>query len=289
LCVQLTSTQLHAAWILTLLCASCRAPEAGTQIVSTTADATVTDVRFPCPGIGGILWYRAVVPTVAPGERLPVLYWLHGANSGAIDMEQHSEAVKFAVAERLIVIMPEAGNAYYTNARLRPRARWEDAMVSDLLHDAETRFPILPGREHRGIAGISMGGYGAVKLALKHPDLYSFAGSMSGAFDITRRRPTLRRPMQTLRNWTIFGVGRRAHMREDIFNLLDRSPHLQSTKWFLSCGLEDDFYPTNVHFLREMRAHGVPLEPIFTPGFHNWQTWTPTLPLLFKSAAEALR
>jgi S-formylglutathione hydrolase FrmB len=264
--------------------------EASTQVLSTTGAVTVTDVRFPSPSIASRLWYRAIVPTVAPGERLPVLYLLHGANSDANEMQQSSEAVKYATAERLIVVIPDAHNSYYTNAKHRHHARWEDAIAFDLPHDAEARFPILPDREHRGVAGISMGGYGAVKLALKHPDLYSFAGTMSGAFDITRRSATLHRPIQTLRIWTLFGLHRSVRQDEDIFILLNHAPtsQLQNTKWFVSCGKADVLYPVNTRFLHEMHTRGIPIKGVFTPGIHDWQTWTPTMPLLFKAASEAL-
>jgi S-formylglutathione hydrolase FrmB len=197
--------------------------------------------------------------------------------------------VKLAVTERLIVVMPNAENSYYTNAKLRRNAHWEDAIVNDLTHDVETRFPTLPGREHRGIAGFSMGGYGAVKLALKHPDLYGFVGTMSGAFDITRRPPSLRRWGQTLRIWTTFGLRRSTHQEEDVFTLLNRTTDLKSTKWFQSCGAKDPLYSVNLRFAREMHVHGVALNIVTTPGFHDWQTWGTTMPLLFKAAGEGLR
>ena len=276
-----------------VLCAGCRAPlqlpEASIQGFSTGNGVTVTDVRFPCPAIGGALWYRIIVPPVAPGERLPVLYMLHGMLSDPADFEQRSGAVKLAAAERLIVVMPEGRDSYYTNARLRRHAHWEDAITQDLVRNVESLFPVLPGREHRGIAGLSMGGYGAVKLALKHPELYAFAGSISGAFDITHRKGGLRRWAQTWRIWTIFGVRPSRRQGEDIFALLAQAPGLQSVTWFQSCGMRDPLYPVNARFTRGMHARGVPLEAITTPGFHDWLTWETTMPQLFKAAGESLR
>ena len=232
--------QRWACLFLLLLCASCRTPvsQAGVERVLDTDAVTVSDVRFSCPDIGGLLRYRAIVPRVEPGERLSVLYLLHGANSGPEDVQKHTEVVQLATTYRLIVVMPEAGISDYTNAKHLRHARWEDAIVSDLPRDVEARFPVLPGREHRGIAGISMGGYGAVKLALKHPELYGFAANMSGPLDITRRPASLRRFWQTFRIWTIFGVSPASRQDEDVFNLLERAPanELQSTRRFSSCG-----------------------------------------------------
>lgn len=281
-----------AALLLLILCTACRAPElpqTSIQPVSATSAVTVTDVRFPSASIGGLLWYRVIVPTVAPGERLPVLYLLHGGDGDAANLEQQSEAAKFATAERLIVVMPSAHDSYYTNAKLRRHAHWEDAIAFDLSRDVEARFPVLSGRQHRGVAGISMGGYGAVKLALKHPELYSFAGTMSGALDITRRPATLRRGRQAWMIWSIFGLRQSDRMQEDVFELLNRATDLQSVTWFESCGFHDPLYAINARFVREMHAHGVPLEGITTPGFHDWQTWNSTMPLLFEAAGKALR
>jgi S-formylglutathione hydrolase FrmB len=290
--VKLCTPYARAALLLLFFCTACGAPElpqGSVQPVSATSAATITDVRFPSASIGGLLWYRVVVPTVAPGERLPALYLLHGGNGNAANLEQQSEAAKFAVAQRLIVVMPTAYDSYYTNAAHRPHAHWEDAIAFDLARDVEARFPVLPGRQHRGIAGISMGGYGAVKLALKHPELYAFAGTMSGALDITRRPVKLRRVRQAWMIWSIFGLREETRLREDIFELLNRAPDLQSITWFESCGFHDPLEPINARFVRELHARGIPLEGITTPGFHDWQTWSSTMPQLFKAAGEALR
>ncbi|MGB8846829.1 MAG: alpha/beta hydrolase family protein [Terracidiphilus sp.] len=237
-----------------------------------------------------MLRYRAIVPRVQPGERLPVLYLFHGANGGPAEIEQRSEVVQLAATYRLIVIMPEAGYSYYTNAKHLMHARWEDAITADLPSDVESRFPILGGREHRGIAGISMGGYGAVKLALKHPDLYGFAANMSGPLDITSRPATIRRFWQTYRVMTIFGVNPTSRQDDDVFHLLESTPanELQNIKWFSSCGMNDPLYAINTRFVREMRRRGAVLDAITTPGFHDWQSWNTAMPLMFKAAGDDL-
>lgn len=79
--------------------------------------------------------------------------------------------------------MPEGSSSYYTNAVDPPQDRYEDYIVNDLILDVERRFPVAPGRSNRAIVGISMGGFGAVKLALRHPDLFSFVGGISSAID----------------------------------------------------------------------------------------------------------
>jgi putative tributyrin esterase len=277
--------------LLLVACFGCHYPpqQPSVQRVSEDNAVTVTDVRFSSAGIDGMPWYRALVPKAGPQERLPVLYLLHGANSGPVEVMERSEVVNLAADERLIVVIPEAEYSYYTNAKHKRHARWEDAITLDLPRDVERRFPVLKGREHTGIAGISMGGYGAVKLTLKHPEQYGFAGSMSGALDITRRQASLRRWGQTWRIWTIFGVRESTRRDEDVFELLDhiRDPH--SARWFDSCGQDDPLHGVNERFMRHMRERGVEVEAMTTPNGHDWQSWNAAMPTLFRTAAKTLR
>ena len=84
--------------------------------VSANNSVGVTDVHFYSESIGGLLWYRAIAPKLSPSEKLPVLYLLHGINSGPIEIMQHSAVGKLASIHRLIVILPEAEFSYYVNA-----------------------------------------------------------------------------------------------------------------------------------------------------------------------------
>lgn len=263
-------------------------PTASIQLVSSDDTVTVTDVRIPSEAAGGLLYYRAIVPKAAPGERLPVLYLLHGGMGDPNDMQQHTNAVKQAIAQRLIIITPNAGLSWYTNAKHRQNERWEDATVYDLVRDVDSRFPVLAGREHRGLAGVSMGGYGAVKLALKHPELYGFAAMMGGSLDITRRWPNVLNPGQTWDTWMIFGFRPATERDEDVFDLLDHMASPQAVKWFASCGSEDSMCTGDTEFVRQLRQRGVVAKTAMTTGQHNWDTWDKTFPALFKTAGESL-
>jgi len=279
------------ASIALIVCLGCRVPvhPAQTQLVSSDNSVTITDVRFPSRSIKGTLWYRAILPTVKPGERLPVLYLLHGANSDPLEVQRLSDVVHLAISSRLIVVMPEAGYSYYTNARLRPYSHWEDAISGELVHNVDSNFPALTDREHRGIAGISMGGYGAVKLAFKHPELYAFVGSMSGALDITTRPASFRRWSQTWRIWTIFGIRRCTRQDEDVFTLLGKTNNPQNIQWFVSCGKADPLYAVNARFLRRLQERQVAVNSSMTStGGHDWQSWNKAMPQLFKTASERL-
>ena len=277
--------------VLCICCFGCRGPRPPEAVLQISSDdaVTVTDVHFRSPGTDGLLWYRIIVPKGEHNERFPVLYLLHGANSGPVEVMERANVVKLSSASHLITVLPDADFSYYTNAKHKRHARWEDAVTQELPHDVESRFPVLEGREHRGIAGISMGGYGAVKLALKHPGLYAFVGTMSGALDITRRPASLRRWGQTWRIWNIFGVRPNARRNEDVFNLLETMNQMQGTTWFESCGKDDPLISVNERFARELRNSGGDLQMIITPGSHDWRSWNTAMPDLFRTAEKTLK
>ena len=218
-----------------------------------------------------------------------MLYLLHGANSSPVEITERSEVAQLAATEHLAVVIPDGKYSYYTNAKHKRNARWEDAITRDLMEDVRTRFPVLAGREHTGIAGISMGGYGAAKLSLKHPDLYGFTGIISGVLDITRRPASWHRWGQTCRIWTIFGLRRSTRRDEDVFDLLGDSKQLPQATWFISCGEIDPLHAVGMRFARLMRQHGMELNLITTQGGHDWQSWNAAMPQMFRSAGNALR
>lgn len=258
------------------------------QQISSTEGAIVTDVRFLSPSLNRLLWYRVVVPKTSVAEHLPVLYFLHGADTTPAELMDSSPIVKLAVANRLIVVMPDGGYSYFTNAKHRGNARWEDAITRDLTRDVQARFPVLIAPGQTGIAGISMGGYGAVKIAMKHPEEYRFAGTMSGALEVTRRHPSLARIQQSIRLWRIFG-SRAGESDEDVMQLLKRSTALKQVTWFVACGEKDPFYPANSLFERSLQQRGGDIQIRNTAGGHDWQTWNTVMPDLFQFAGTVLR
>jgi S-formylglutathione hydrolase FrmB len=92
----------------------------------------------------------------------------------------------------LIVVMPDGGRSFYTDAIATPKAAYETVLVRDLIGFMDRTFQTLPERSGRVIGGLFMGGYGALKLALKHPDLFCAAVSHSGATALRNPRPNER-------------------------------------------------------------------------------------------------
>jgi len=155
---------------------------------------SVLHLAFASPALGRDAVYWVYLP---PGfdasgrTRYPVLYLLHGmfrSESAYIARVDADLAADRLIAEKkiapLILVMPEGDSSFYVNWKADPKARWEDFIVHDLVAEVDRRFPTVADRAGRAIGGFSMGGFGAMRLAVIHRDLFSAVSSQYGAFQI---------------------------------------------------------------------------------------------------------
>ena len=247
------------------------------------------DVAFRSAALGREMRYRALLPAIiAPDRKLPAVYLLHGSGGNFRDWSNYSDVSRFGEAN-LILVMPQGDDSWYVNAAERPRNRYEDYIVQDLISDAQSRFPIARDRPNRAIAGISMGGYGAIKLALSHPDLFVFAGALSGAFDAPGRPFSIRRIRQSRAYTLIFGPwGSDARRRADPFVLARSADAANVPYLFLSCGNAEGLLPVNREFADVLTERNLQYEFQAVPGGHDWTQWSSEVPALFESLLQHL-
>jgi putative tributyrin esterase len=241
------------------------------------------DVSFRSAALDRDMQYRVVIPSViAKDRKLPVVYLLHGGGGGFRDWSNYSDIAQFA-EQGLILVMPEGDSSYFTNAADRPEDRYEDYIVTDLIADAENKFPAITGRAGRAIAGVSMGGFGAVKLALRHPDLFVFAGGISPALDVPSRPFSIKRLEQWRRFRAIFGPWDGVTQREnDPFVLVRSVDPTVAPYFFLSCGEQDGLLTSSREFTALLAKRDFRHEFHISPGGHNWTQWNEWLPSLFQ-------
>src|SRR5467141_1594071 len=155
----------------------------------TIAAGRVEVVKFESKLVGKSLPYNVVLPSDYDDSRTtryPVLYLLHGLTGHYGDWTTRTNIADYAGQYRLIIVTPEGNNGWYVDSAGVPTDKYETYILQELIPDVQIRYRTIESRYGRAVAGLSMGGYGALKFALKYPDQFAFAASMSGAFGVTR-------------------------------------------------------------------------------------------------------
>jgi len=252
-------------------------------------DVKMVDVTFHSPALQRDMQYRAVLPAkISFGQKFPVLYLLHGGGGGFRDWSNYSDAAGNA-ARGLILVMPEGNSSYYMNSSAHPEDRFEDYIVRDLIADVEQRFPALDGRANRAIAGVSMGGFAAVVLALKHPDLFVFAGGLSPALDVPSRPFSIKRIGQWRQHSSIFGWwGSQSRKDNDPLVLARSTDPAQAPYIFLTCGDQEGLLVVNRRFSVLLKQRNYQYEFHTARGGHDWNQWNRQIPDLLKSLMQHL-
>jgi S-formylglutathione hydrolase FrmB len=249
-----------------------------------TPNVQMRDVTFRSVALNRDMQYRVILPSsIAAGAKLPVVYLLHGGDGNFRNWSNYSDVAKFA--ERgLILIMPEGDESYYMNAVERPQDRYEDYIVNDLIADVESEFPVAVGRAGRAIVGVSMGGFGAVKIALSHPDLFIFAGGISPAIDVPSRPFSIKRIPQWRHHRAIFGAwGTVTRRNGDPFMLARSVDPAKAPYLFLTCGEQEGLLPANRNFAALLEQRHFRYEFHVVTGGHDWNQWDARLPSVFQS------
>jgi putative tributyrin esterase len=270
-----------------LLSTSCRKEDAATDHPRLTPNVVLRDITFHSAALNRDMPYRVVLPAdLAAGRKMPVVYLLHGGGGGFRDWTNYSDVARFA-EPGMILVMPEGAASYYTNAVDPPQDRYEDFIVNDLISDVESKLPVATGRSNRAIIGLSMGGFGAVKLALRHPDLFVFAGGLSSAIDVPRRPFSIKRLQQSRHYNAIFGSFGSSTRRDNDPFLLVRIANPETVPYFfLTCGEQEGLLPANREFAAALSARHFRFEFHTVRGSHDWNQWNAWLPSLFRSLAE---
>ncbi|MEH1102178.1 alpha/beta hydrolase [Micromonospora sp. CPCC 205561] len=201
----------------------------------------------------------------------PVLYLLHGLSDDDTIWLRRTSIERYVAPLGLAVVMPQVGRSFYTDEEHGNRY-WTflSAELPRVCHDF---FRLSARREDTFVAGLSMGGYGAVKWALRDPGRFAAAASLSGALDVATRRDHPTAPLDP-RVWhTAFGERAVAGTDDDTVALLGEAAGGDPPALYVACGTEDFLYEDNLTFVAAARERGVPLTVDFSPGTHDWAYW----------------
>ena len=245
---------------------------------------------FHSAALGRTMKYRVLLPQGydASLQRYPVLYLLHGLTGDYKDWTTRTNLAEYSRSLPLIIVMPDGGNSWYTNAA-DGSGRFEDYVATELPADVVQKFRTVNSRYGRAIAGLSMGGFGAVKLALKRPAQFAAAGSFSGAFGVTREGEL--EPMigaaEGDRIRRIFGGASDQTRREsDVFVLAAAARPGTAPYLYVDCGTSDALLASNRQLVEALSKAGVAYEYHEVSGSHSWDYWDRRirefLPILMK-------
>lgn len=240
-------------------------------------------VDFYSEALGSGTGMNVLLPEAAQGigfgasagtGALPVLYLLHGLSDDHTAWMRRTSLERYAASRQLAVVMPCGGRSFYTNEA--HGGRYWDFISEELPRAVQSFFPVSRRREDTFAAGLSMGGYGALKLALRHPDRYAAAASFSGVVDVAQAAssPAFRGIFPDGLFDTVFGAPAQVRGTEnDLFALLDAQPAVRP-RLYVSCGTADPFFPSHRRFVSAARAAGWDLTDVQEPNAaHNWDFW----------------
>ena len=259
---------------------------------------SVETVQFQSQLVNATLPYNVILP---PGyrsssvKRYPVLYLLHGWGGHYTDWITRTNLADYAAKYRIIVVTPEGNDSWYVDSGGGPADKYETYILKELIPDVDKRFRTIQARYGRAVAGLSMGGYGAIKYGLKYPSTFVFAASMSGAFGVTRYTEN----EMGGSNWEpflkIFGpVGSETRKANDVFEIargLSTARVVAQPYFYFDCGTEDagQHFNPNRELSQIFLEKKIPHEYRELPGNHSWAYWDQQVQEVLKIAAAKMR
>jgi len=208
---------------------------------------------------------------ITPGSRIPTLYLLHGLTDCADTWLSRTSLERYCDDHNLAVVLPTAQRSFYCDMKYGDP--WFTHVGEEIPEICERLLPLVPDDAHRYIAGNSMGGYGAYKIALKHPGKFARVAAFSGVMDINGM---IRDFPEYERDWFLCFGGGYAPGDEDLLELLPMAEALP--EMYLYCGTDDFLAEGNRRFCRLCEELGLNLTSVWEEqGIHDWNYWDPQL------------
>ena len=203
-------------------------------------------------------------------KQYPVIYLLHGYSDNYAKWVKSVPYIKTLSTEhQFIIVCPDGGfSSWYFDSPIDSTFQYESFITKDLLTYIDLHYSTIPNRTSRAIAGQSMGGHGALYLAIRNRNLFGTAGSMSGgvdlrtstkSYDISKRIGSFEAHPAEWENRSVINMV--ALLKNNELNLI------------IDCGVSDFFYQINARLHRRLMDLNIDHDYIERPGVHNWIYW----------------
>ena len=211
-------------------------------------------------------------------KHYPVVYLLHGYSDNYAKWVKTDPAIKTLSTEhQFIIVCPDGGySSWYMDSPIDSTFQYESYIINDLLPFVDAHYATIPDREKRAITGLSMGGHGALYLAIRHKDIFAHAGSMSGGVDLR----------YSTKSWDIakrigyYETNQDEWNNRSVVNMVEKLKN-KELDLIIDCGVSDFFYQINAGLHRRLMALNIDHDYIERPGKHTWNYWTNSIKYQF--------
>lgn len=199
---------------------------------------------------------------------VPVVYLLHGFADDDTAWPERTKIGELADQYGVLVVCPDGDNSWYFDSPEVPEMQFETFVSDELVKFVDDRFKTIKGPKGRAITGLSMGGHGAMFLAIRHPDVFGAVGSMSGGVDI--------RPFPN--EWEIkraIGTIEEHPERWEELTVINQARSLKDGQLAIAieCGVDDFFIDVNRALHQQLLEQKVAHDYTERPGRHDWDYW----------------
>jgi S-formylglutathione hydrolase FrmB len=249
-------------------------------------DWTIRSSHLPAP----VPCFVLTPPSYAASRerRYPLLLFLHDGQGDERSLVRHGIAADLSRRMRegslpeIVVVSPGAPGSWFSDFHDGSQ-KWETFLTGDLLREVESGWRVRSDREGRGVTGISMGGYGAVKLGLRRPDLFATASGLSAALTTLSYDDVQGFPWFVRRDLLrVFGnaPGDNSFAENDVWEILAAAPESPRAAFELVSGTEDSYQVDRLaaRFGARLVERGFDARVVLTPGGHDWDYWRRAMP-----------
>ncbi|MEA2709951.1 MAG: putative tributyrin esterase [Phycisphaerales bacterium] len=229
------------------------------------------DFHWSSKTIGKQVGAYVIVPD-AGEPPFATFYLLHGLSDDYTIWLRRTSIERYAQQYPMIIVMPDGYRGFYTNNDAGPA--YATYVAEELVAAVERTFPAKRSRASRGVGGLSMGGYGALRLALGYPQVFASATSHSGAvLHGSRDQPRKGGSFTPAEFQRVFGANPTG-TEHDVLALAQRcKSHDVLPKIRIDCGTEDELVADNRDLHAKLDTLSVPHEYAEFSGGHNWEYW----------------